>query len=84
MKENEKLVEVFIPRNGANQDPNYFVGVNGVSYILPRGKKSRVPAAAAAEIARAQAADSRSPTAVRGTRSCAGCPRLTGRSFRKC
>ena len=57
MKEIEKLVEVFIPRNGANQDPNYFVGVNGVSYILPRGKKSRVPAAAAAEIARAQAAE---------------------------
>ena len=57
MKETEKLVEVFIPRSGGNQDPNYFVGVNGVSYLLPRGKKSRVPAAAAAEIARAQAAE---------------------------
>ena len=57
MKETEKLVEVFIPRNTANQDPNYVVGVNGVSYILPRGKKSRVPVAAAVEIARAQAAE---------------------------
>lgn len=57
MKESENLVEVFIPRNTANQDPNYFVGVNGVSYILPRGKKSRVPVAAAVEIARAQAAE---------------------------
>ena len=57
MKENDTLVEVFIPRNNANQDPNYFVGVNGVSYLLPRGKKSLVPAAAAAEIARAQAAE---------------------------
>ena len=28
-----------------------------MSYILPRGKKSLVPAAAAAEIARAQAAE---------------------------
>ncbi len=57
MKESENLVEVFIPRNTANQDPNYFVGVNGVSYILPRGKKSKVPVAAAVEIARAQAAE---------------------------
>ena len=56
MKENEKLVEVFIPRNNANQDPNFFVGVNGVSYILPRGKKSLVPPAVAAEIDRAVAA----------------------------
>ena len=36
MKE-EKLEEVFIPRNAANKDPNYFVAVNGVSYLLPRG-----------------------------------------------
>ena len=57
MKEKDNLVEVFIPRNGVSQDPNFFVGVNGVSYILPRGKKSFVPAAAAAEIARAQAAE---------------------------
>lgn len=53
----EKMVEVFIPRNAANKDPNFFVGVNGVSYLLPRGKKSLVPAAAAAEILRAQRAE---------------------------
>ena len=53
----EQLVEVFIPRNAANKDPNFFVGVNGVSYLLPRGKKSLVPAAAAAEIERARAAE---------------------------
>ena len=56
MKE-EKLEEVFIPRNAANKDPNYFVAVNGVSYLLPRGKTSFVPAAAAAEIRRARAAE---------------------------
>ena len=53
----DKLVEIFIPRNAASKDPNFFVGVNGISYLLPRGKKSLVPAAAAAEIARAQAAE---------------------------
>ena len=57
MKDTEKLVEVFIPRNNANQDPNFFVGVNGVSYLLPRGKSSLVPAAVAAEIERARAAE---------------------------
>ena len=53
----DNLVEIFIPRNAASKDPNFFVGVNGISYLLPRGKKSLVPAAAAAEIARAQAAE---------------------------
>ena len=53
----EKFVEVFFPRNAANKDPNFFVAVNGVSYLLPRGKTSRVPEAAAAEIARARAAE---------------------------
>ena len=53
----EQLVEVFTPRNAANKDPNFFVGVNGVSYLLPRGKKSLVPAAAAAEIERALRAE---------------------------
>ena len=57
MMKNETMIEVFIPRSAANRDPNFFVAVNGVSYILPRGKKSLVPAAAAAEIARAQAAE---------------------------
>ena len=53
----EKLLEVFIPRNAANKDPNFFVAVNGVSYLLPRGKISLVPEAVAAEIARARAAE---------------------------
>lgn len=57
MKETENFVEVFIPRNAANKDPNFFIGVNGVSYLLPRGKSSRVPAAAAAEIERARRAE---------------------------
>ena len=52
----EKRVEVFIPRGADREDPNYFVGINGVNYLLPRGKKSMVPAAVAEEIARSDKA----------------------------
>lgn len=64
----EKRVEVFIPRAAANEDPNLFVGVNGVNYILPRGKTSLVPPHVKAEIERSQkaelAADERSAAMV--------------------
>lgn len=52
----DERVEVHIPKGYANEDPNYFVSVNGVNYLLPRGKKSMVPAHVAAEIERAQRA----------------------------
>ena len=51
-----KRVEVFVARAAANDDPNLFVGVNGVSYLLPRGKKSKLPEEVAAEFERAQRA----------------------------
>jgi hypothetical protein len=51
-----KRVEVFIPRGADREDPNLFVGINGVNYLLPRGKSSLVPPAVAAEIARAERA----------------------------
>ena len=51
-------VEVNIPRGGDREDPNLFVAVNGVNYLLPRGKKSSVPKAVADEIERSgRAAD---------------------------
>lgn len=53
----EKLVEVFVPRGYANDDPNLFVSVNGVNYLLPKGKKSKVPQHIAAEIERSKAAE---------------------------
>ena len=54
----EKRVEVFIPRGADREDPNLFVGINGVNYLLPRGKKSMVPVHVAAEIERSgRAAD---------------------------
>ena len=52
----EDRVEVFVERGYANDDPNLFVSVNGVNYILPRGKKSLVPAHVAEEIERSKRA----------------------------
>lgn len=53
---NDGRVEVFIPRGAANDEPNLLVGVNGVMYVLPRGKKSMVPPHVKAEIDRSFAA----------------------------
>ena len=52
----DQRVEVFIPKGYGNEEPNLFVAVNGVNYLLPRGKKSLVPAWVAAEIQRANRA----------------------------
>lgn len=51
-KAKEAMEEITIPRGYANDEPNLLVGVNGVNYLLPRGKKSQVPAHVAAEIRR--------------------------------
>lgn len=45
----EEKVEIYIPKGQANEDPNFLISVNGVNYLLPRGKKSIVPAFVAAE-----------------------------------
>ena len=55
MKHNDR-VEVFIPKGYAVEDPNVFVSINGVAYLLPRGKRVMVPAAVAAELDRADRA----------------------------
>ncbi len=55
----EDRVEVFVPKGYANDDPNLFVSVNGVNYLLPRGKKSMVPAHVADEIERSKRAAER-------------------------
>ena len=52
----EKRVEVFIPKGYANEEPNLFISVNGVNYLLPRGKKSLVPPAVAQELERSRKA----------------------------
>ena len=51
-----KRVEVYVPKGFANEEPNLFVSVNGVNYLLPRGRKSLVPEAVAAELERSRKA----------------------------
>ena len=51
-----KRVEIAIPRGSDREDPNFFVAVNGVNYLLPRGKKSMVPEFVAKEIFRSERA----------------------------
>ena len=55
-KVKDNRVELFVPRGYANEDPNHHIQVNGVNYILPRGKKSLVPDFVAAEFYRGQRA----------------------------
>ena len=52
----DERVEVYIPKGYANEEPNFFVSVNGVSYILPRGKRTMVPQHIAEEIKRSEEA----------------------------
>ena len=58
-------IAVSVPRGQAGEDPNLFVSVGGINYILPRGESSRVPQAVAAELARAERARDRLDRRVR-------------------
>ena len=49
-------VEIFVPKGYANDDPNLIVAVNGVNYLLPKGKSSWVPKHIAEEFYRSQKA----------------------------
>ncbi len=51
-----KRVEVYIPRAGAHEDPNFFVSVNGKNYLLPKGQTSAVPPEVKEEIERSMRA----------------------------
>lgn len=53
-KVEDNRVEVYIPRGTAAEDPNYFVSINGVSYVLPKGQRVKVPPFVKAEIDRAE------------------------------
>lgn len=48
--------KIFVPRGASNEDPNVFISVNGVNYLLPRGKESEVPVCVANEWRRMQKA----------------------------
>jgi hypothetical protein len=56
---NEKRVALTIPRGAANDEPNVFISVNGVGYLLPKGKTSMVPLFVKAEYDRSVAAQNK-------------------------
>ena len=57
-------VEIFVPRTPGNTDPNLVIVINGKNYVLPRGQKSIVPKAVAAEYERAQRAQYKVDNAI--------------------
>jgi hypothetical protein len=55
----EKRVELFIPKGYANDEPNHLISINGVNYVLPKGKKSMVPDFVAEEYHRSERAQAK-------------------------
>ena len=52
-------VEVFVPKGYANDEPNHLISINGVNYVLPKGKKSMVPDFVAEEYHRSERAQAK-------------------------
>lgn len=55
-KATEEREDIFVPRGYANDEPNLLIAVNGVNYLLPKGKTSNVPKFIAEEFRRSQKA----------------------------
>lgn len=53
--DNER-VEIYVPKGNANDEHNLLISVNGVNYLLPKGKTSKVPKFIAEEFKRSQRA----------------------------
>ncbi len=68
-KVNDERVEIFVPRGNAGEEPNLFISVNGVNYLLPRGKASRVPPHIAEEYYRSMAAQEAMDETIRKMKS---------------
>jgi hypothetical protein len=56
---NEKRVDLYIPRGAANDEPYVIIGVNGVMHQLPKGKTSKVLLYVKAEYDRSVAAQNK-------------------------
>ena len=52
----EERVALFVEKGCAGDEQNLMIGVNGVTYLLPKGKTSLVPRHIAAEYERARKA----------------------------
>lgn len=44
-KTSTQLVDLYIPRGYAEDEPNLVISINGKNYVLPKGKTSKVPPA---------------------------------------
>jgi hypothetical protein len=60
----DAFAEIFIERAAANEEPNLMVGINGINYLLPKGKTSRVPRAVYEEILRSRRAQTAADEAM--------------------
>ncbi len=52
----DERVELFVDKGYANDEPNQIISVNGVMYLLPKGKTSKVPKFVADEYYRSKKA----------------------------
>ena len=55
----EKRVDLYVEKGYANEEPNHMISVNGVLYVLPKGKTSKVPKFVADEYYRSRNAQKR-------------------------
>ena len=55
-EKNQETHSIFIDRAAGKDEPNLAVCINGVMYLLPRGKTSQVPKAVYDEIMRSRRA----------------------------
>ena len=55
--EEKKTVTITTPRLEDHGDPNFFIGINGKNYILPRDESVEVPPEVAEEFERSQRAE---------------------------
>ena len=52
----DERVDLYVEKGYANDEPNQLICVNGVNYVLPKGKTSRVPKFVADEYNRSRKA----------------------------
>ena len=52
----DERVDLFVEKGYANDEPNLLIAVNGVNYVLPKGKTSNVPKYVADEYYRSRKA----------------------------
>lgn len=74
-KKTEELVEIFIPRAAGKDEPNLLVGINGVNYLLPKGKSSKVPKAVYDEIMRSRRAEEEQDETINELKDAAAQPK---------